>query len=119
MKQKIELTESQLKQMIKEAIDNVLNEIGDTSKGLGVVAQNVDRRTSQMNDTYRNNSSTVPQKSKAMGRAFDAQKYLGQAIQNALANGMSEQEIEQVLKQNMSQNYNPTYSNGNLTWNKR
>lgn len=120
MKQnRIKLTESQLKQMIKEAVDNALNEIGNTSKGLGVVAQNVDRRTSQMNDTYRNNSSTVPQKSKTMGRVFDAQKYLGQAIQNALANGMSEQEIEQVLKLNMSQNYNPTYSNGNLTWNKR
>lgn len=113
------INESQLRQIVAESVKRVLNEIGNTPQGLGAVAQNVDRRTSQMNNVYSNNTSTVPQKTQAMGKAFDASRYLGQAIQNALANGMSEQEIEQVLKQNMSQNYNPTYSRGTLNLNRR
>lgn len=115
----IKLNESTLKHIVAESVKKVLNEIGDTKGGLGTVAQNVDRRTTQMNTVYNNGSSTVPQRMNAMGKSMDAQQYLAQAIQNAIANGMSEQEIEGVLKQNMSQNFNPTYSNGTLTWNRR
>ena len=115
----VKINENTLSQIVDECVKKALNEIGDSVQGLGAVAKNVDRRTSQMNATYQNSQSSVPQRAQSMGNAFDAQKYLAQAIQNAIANGMSEQDIEQVLKQNMSQNYNPTYKNGTLTWNRR
>lgn len=108
-----------MRDIISEAIHEILTEIGNTPQGLGLVAKNVDRRTSQLSNTENNNSATPAQKVKTMGKAFTAQSYLGQAIRNALNSGMSEQDIEQVLKQNMAQNYNPTFNNNTLTWNRR
>ena len=113
------LDDKYLEETVKKVVSKVLNEIGNTDQGLGAVAQNVDRRTTQMGTVYKNANSTVPQKMNAMGKAMNAQGYLAQAIRNAIANGMSEQQIEAVLKQNMSRNYNPTYGNGVLTWNRR
>jgi hypothetical protein len=113
------VNEALLRKTIAKSVKRALNEIGNTDQGLGAVAQNVDRRTTQMGTVYKNANSTVPQKMNAMGKAMNAQGYLAQAIRNAIANGMSEQQIEAVLKQNMSQNFNPTYGNGTLTWNRR
>ena len=115
----VKLNENTLRQIVAESVKKVLNEIGNTEQGLGAVAQNVDRRATQTGTVYNNGNSTVPQKMDAMGKEVNAQQYLAQAIQNAIANGMSEQQIEAVLKQNMSQNFNPTYGNGTLTWNRR
>lgn len=50
MKQnRIKLTESQLKQMIKEAVDNVLNEIGNTPQGQYMLGRLAGRKLQQAN----------------------------------------------------------------------
>ena len=85
----IKLNEDTLRQIVAESVKKVLNEIGDTKGGLGTVAQNVDRRTTQMNTVYNNGSSTVPQRMNAIGKSMAAQRYLAQAIQKAIANGIS------------------------------
>ena len=113
----VRLTESQLKQIISESVRNVLKEIGDTSAGLGAVAKNFDRRTTQMRDVYGNRKSSVGDRVTSMGNTNQAQAYLAQAIKNAQEAGMSPNEIQQILQQNMGQNYNPTYDGENVTWN--
>ena len=111
------INEAQLRDIVRESVKRVLNEIGDTPAGLGLVAQNMDRRKTQMDNTYNNPASKPLERLRSLGNAVGARTYLWQAMRNALASGMSEQEIEQILKQNMSQNYNPTINNGTVQWN--
>ena len=54
MKQRIRLTESDLHRIVKEAVNKVLNEIGDTERGqyaLGALA----KRKQQRGETFDNN----------------------------------------------------------------
>lgn len=113
----VRLTESKLKSIIAEEVMNTLNEIGETPQGLAAVAQNVDRRTGQMRQTYRrSNNASGEQKLNSMDKSNQAQMYLAQAIRNAQQAGMSVQDIQNILSQNMGQNYNPNFDGNNINW---
>ena len=115
----MKINEAIIRKMVAESLRMALNEYGNTPQGLGNVAKNVDRRTSQMDATYANQNSGAEDRIKSLNSSFEAQRYLAQAIQNAREAGMSDEQIEQVLQQNMSKNYNPKFNKGTLTWGKK
>ena len=110
----IKLSENTLRQIVAESVRRVLKEYGGTPQTLGSVAQNLSRRTDQMNSVYNTTLSNGQERVKAMGNLFNSRQYLVKAIQNAIANGMTEEEIQQVLQQNLGSNYNPQFKDGRL-----
>ena len=115
----IKLNETQLRKIVAESVRRVLKEYGGTPQTLGSVAQNVSRRTDQMNSVYNTTLSNGQERGKAVGNLFNSQQYLAKAIQNAIANGMTEEEIQQVLQQNLGSNYNPQFKHGTLYWGRK
>ena len=105
------IDEATIRNIVSENLKKMLKEYGETPQGLGKVAKNTDRRATQMKKS--------PEDTTAIDKSFEAERYLAQAIQNALEAGMSDEQIQSVLQKNMRKNYNPKFGNGTLKYGKK
>ena len=114
-----QINEETIRDLVAESLKKVIKEYGETPLGLSKVAKNTDRRASQLKKAMQGNKEPKDGVDRALDNSFDAERYLAQAIQNAMEAGMSDEQIQAIIQKNMKKNYNPKFGNGTLTYGKK